>query len=139
MVSHVGHRRAAQPTRTALPGTPYGIAYDPVRDRLWVTLTARNEVVGVALGAAKPSVVATFPTVRQPNTVAVDPVTGRVFVASRTDGTVEFVESKGAQVLQFDYSGGNDSTDAEGKFKFETTAPLVVLRKIGHWITAGFK
>ncbi|PZS37557.1 MAG: hypothetical protein DLM62_18585, partial [Pseudonocardiales bacterium] len=30
--------------RVELPGTPYGVAYDPVRDRLWVTLTALNEV-----------------------------------------------------------------------------------------------
>ena len=30
-----------------------------------------------------------FPTVRQPNSVAVDPETGRVFVASRADGTLQ--------------------------------------------------
>jgi DNA-binding beta-propeller fold protein YncE len=77
---------------TRLGGTPYGIAYDDVRDRLWVTLTARNQVVGVDPGGAKPAVVATFPTVRQPNTVAVDPATGRVFVASRTDGTVQLID-----------------------------------------------
>jgi DNA-binding beta-propeller fold protein YncE len=34
----------------------------------------------------------TFPTVRQPNSVAVDPGTGRVFVASRTDGTLEIFD-----------------------------------------------
>jgi DNA-binding beta-propeller fold protein YncE len=79
----------------SLGGTPYGIAYDDVRDRLWVTLTARNQVVGVDLGGAKPAVAATFPTVRQPNTVAVDSATGRVFVASRTDGTVQLIDPAG--------------------------------------------
>jgi DNA-binding beta-propeller fold protein YncE len=78
-----------------LGGTPYGIAYDDVRDRLWVTLTARNQVVGVDLGRQRPAVAATFPTVRQPNTVAVDPATGRVFVASRTDGTVQLIDPPG--------------------------------------------
>jgi DNA-binding beta-propeller fold protein YncE len=76
----------------SLGGTPYGIAYDDVRDRLWVTLTARNQVAGVDLGGAKPVVVATLPTVRQPNTVAVDSATGRIFVASRTDGTVQLID-----------------------------------------------
>jgi len=33
-----------------------------------------------------------FATVRQPNTVAVDPATGRVFVASRTDGTLQLLD-----------------------------------------------
>jgi DNA-binding beta-propeller fold protein YncE len=75
-----------------LDGTPYGMAYDEVRDRLWVTLTARNQVVGLDLGGRKPTVVATLPTVRQPNTVAVDSATGRVFVAGRTDGTVELID-----------------------------------------------
>lgn len=75
-----------------LDGTPYGMAYDDVRDRLWVTLTARNQVVGLDLGGSKPAVVATLPTVRQPNTVAVDSATGRVFVASRTDGTVQLID-----------------------------------------------
>jgi DNA-binding beta-propeller fold protein YncE len=77
---------------TALPGTPYGVAYDSARDRLWVTLTARNQVVAVDLGGREPVVTATIPTVRQPNTVAVDSATGRVFVASRTDGTVQMID-----------------------------------------------
>jgi len=46
----------------------------------------------VADGAAT---VATFPAVRQPNTVAVDSATGRVFVASRTDGTVQLIDPAG--------------------------------------------
>lgn len=39
-----------------LPGRPYGVAYDPARDRLWITLTDRNELVGIDLGSgAMPS------------------------------------------------------------------------------------
>jgi DNA-binding beta-propeller fold protein YncE len=67
-----------------------------VRDRLWVTLTARNQVVAVDLSKTVPAVVATFPTIRQPNTVAVDSATGRVFVASRTDGTVQLIDPPGS-------------------------------------------
>lgn len=74
--------------RTALPGAPYGIAADPVRERFWVTLTETNEVVELTDRRRLRS----FPTVRQPNTVAVDPQTGRVFVASRKDGTLQIID-----------------------------------------------
>jgi DNA-binding beta-propeller fold protein YncE len=77
---------------TPLPGTPYGIAYDPNRDRFWITLTARNQVVGLDLSGTQPREVTRFPTVRQPNTVTIDPDTGRVFVASRTDGTLQLID-----------------------------------------------
>jgi DNA-binding beta-propeller fold protein YncE len=84
--------RLRQIGSTPLPGTPYGVAYDGARDRLWVTLTARNQVAGLDLTIGTPTVVATIPTVRQPNTVAVDPATGRIFVASRADGSVQLVD-----------------------------------------------
>ena len=35
-----------QVARVDLPGSPYGLAGDPVTGTVWVTLTARNEVVG---------------------------------------------------------------------------------------------
>ncbi|HEV3000338.1 MAG TPA: hypothetical protein VGW75_06330 [Solirubrobacteraceae bacterium] len=74
--------------RVALPGAPYGMAIDRTRGRLWVTLTARNQVVWLpANGAPRP--VDRYPTVRQPNSVAVHEPTGRVFVASRSDGTLQ--------------------------------------------------
>lgn len=72
----------------ALPGTPYGLAMDPVTDTAWVTLTARNELVGVSLAGA-PRVVATYPTVRQPNTVAVAPGGHRLWVTGTDNGLVE--------------------------------------------------
>ena len=77
---------------TPLGGTPYGIAYDRVRDRLRVTLTGCNQVVRVDLGSGRPAVVAMLPTVRQANTVAVDAATGRVFVAGRSDDTVQLFD-----------------------------------------------
>jgi DNA-binding beta-propeller fold protein YncE len=72
--------------RTHLGGAPYGIALDPERRRYWVTLTARNQVAELT----DRRVLRRFPTVRQPNSVAVDPFTGRVFVASRKSGTLQF-------------------------------------------------
>ncbi len=77
--------------RVYLEGSPYGIAIDRRRGRLWVTLTERNRVVELAAGG-QPHVLRSLPTVRQPNTVAVDEDTGRVFVASRTDGTLQLFD-----------------------------------------------
>jgi DNA-binding beta-propeller fold protein YncE len=66
------------------PGTPYGIAVDGRRNRLWVTLTARNRLLELAIGEGGLRRIASHPTVRQPNTVAVDPRTGTALVAGRT-------------------------------------------------------
>ncbi|MGH4018392.1 MAG: YncE family protein [Pseudonocardiaceae bacterium] len=78
--------------RLPLPGNPYGISYDSARDRLWVTVTATNEVVGIGLDAGAPRIVTRLPTIRQPNTVAVDSTTGRIFVASPTEGALELID-----------------------------------------------
>ena len=78
--------------RLPLPGSPYGLAYDRAGDRLWVTLTATNEVVGIDLGGEVPRVVERLPTIRQPNTVAVNPATGRLFVASPTGGALQLID-----------------------------------------------
>lgn len=82
----------AERVRLELDGTPYGIAYDERADLLWVTLTARNELVGFDLSGATAREVARFPTVRQPNTIAVDPNSGRVWVASRTTGELQTID-----------------------------------------------
>ena len=78
--------------RLVLPGTPYGVAYDAVRDHVWVTLTARNELVGLSLDGGDPKVFQRIPTVRQPNTVAVDAVSGRLFVTGTDDGVLELID-----------------------------------------------
>jgi DNA-binding beta-propeller fold protein YncE len=75
-----------------VPGAPYGIAYDPKRDLAWVTLTERNEVVGYNVAGGEPVEKFRFATVVQPNSVTVDPDSGRVFVASATGGGVQVMQ-----------------------------------------------
>lgn len=74
--------------RVYTAGAPYGIAIDPERGRLWVTLTARNELV--ELGAhGRPHILQRLPTVRQADTVGVDPSTGDVVVTGRRYGQLQ--------------------------------------------------
>jgi DNA-binding beta-propeller fold protein YncE len=80
--------------RAAAAGSPYGIAADARRQRLWVTLTARNRLVEYRLGGPAPVRIASFATVRQPNSVAVDPHTGYALVAGRAGGQLEIVRPK---------------------------------------------
>jgi DNA-binding beta-propeller fold protein YncE len=84
--------KAHQVARVALPVAPYGITYDPNRDRLWVTVTEANQLVGYDLSQPLPREVARIPTVRQPNTVAVDPTSGRLFVTGTAEGTVQIID-----------------------------------------------
>ena len=77
--------------RANLPGAPYGLALDRRRGRLWVTLTERNEVIRYELTHHAPRRVASYPTVHQPNSVAVDERTGRVYVASRTGSELQIL------------------------------------------------
>ena len=69
---------------TEAVGAPYGMAIDGGRRRLWVTLTARNEVAQYDISGRVPRRLATYPTVRQPNSVVVDALSGLVFVAGAT-------------------------------------------------------
>ncbi len=78
--------------RFPLPGAPYGLAYDGRRDLAWVTLTARNEVVGLDMAGGEPVVIHRFPTVHQPDAVAVDPVSGRVVVVSATGAGMQVID-----------------------------------------------
>lgn len=77
--------------RHPVAGSPYGAAYDPLHDVLWLTLTATNEVLGLDLSGGAPKPVGRYATVRQPDSVAVDPVTGKVYIASRIDGIVQTI------------------------------------------------
>jgi DNA-binding beta-propeller fold protein YncE len=79
--------------RLPLLGGPYGIAADPGAGRLWVTMTATNRLVELADGA-RPHHLRDFPSVRQPNAVAVDPVRHRVYVTGRADGVVQIVDGR---------------------------------------------
>jgi YVTN family beta-propeller protein len=78
-----------------LRGTPYGVAIDAQRHRLWVTMTATNQLAEISIAdSSRPSVIATYPTARQPNTVAIDPTTGRVFVADAGAGVVQIIDPR---------------------------------------------
>jgi DNA-binding beta-propeller fold protein YncE len=77
--------------RVHLPGAPYGVAYDPVRLRLWVT-SSRDNTLFELRARGRPAVRRTFPAVRQPDTVAVDTATGRVFVTGRADGVLQVLD-----------------------------------------------
>lgn len=79
--------------RYPVPGAPYGIAYDPNRDLAWVTVTETNEVVGYDVAGGEPQERHRFRTVGQPNSVAVDPGSGEVFVSSATGGGVQVVKA----------------------------------------------
>jgi DNA-binding beta-propeller fold protein YncE len=77
--------------RLYLPGGPYGVALDARRRRLWVTLPGINELAEVSLDGWRTRVSGMLPAVRQANTVAVDDVTGRVFVTGRHDGVLQII------------------------------------------------
>lgn len=76
----------------AQPGAPYGIAYDPVRDRLWVASSGTNEVVGYNVSGPAPSELQRIPTVQNPYSLGVDPTTGRLFVAGVTGGVLQVID-----------------------------------------------
>jgi hypothetical protein len=78
--------------RFPLPGAPYGLAYDARRDLAWVTLTARNEVVGLDMAGGEPVVVHRFSTVHQPDAVAVDSVSGRVVIVSASGAGLQVID-----------------------------------------------
>lgn len=75
-----------------LPGTPYGITYDSERDVVWVSLTATNELVGLDVSGDTPTEIDRIPTVQQPNTIAVDPTSGRLWTASRSTGELQTID-----------------------------------------------
>ncbi|WP_375498394.1 YncE family protein [uncultured Jatrophihabitans sp.] len=77
--------------RLALEGNPYGMAVDDSTDTVWVTLTALNQVVGLDVSGDTPRVIARYDTVRQPNTVAVDPGSHRVWVTGTDAGVVQLI------------------------------------------------
>lgn len=74
--------------RLSLPGSPYGLAADPSQPLIWVTLTGRNQVVGVSMTGA-PTEVARLDTVAQPNTVAVAPGSHTLWIAGNRTGVVQ--------------------------------------------------
>jgi DNA-binding beta-propeller fold protein YncE len=78
--------------RVAQPGGPYGIAYDPVRDRIYVASSGTNEVVAYDMAAPQPREVGRVATVQNPYTLGVDAKTGRLFVAGVSTGVLQIVD-----------------------------------------------
>lgn len=78
--------------RVALGGTPVGIAADPGRGVVWAALSERNRVVPVDLRPKKPTIGKPVKTARDPFSVGVDTATGRLAIASRSDGTLQLVD-----------------------------------------------
>lgn len=89
-----GRRPLARAGRVPLPrgSAPYGLALDPVRHRLWVTLTARNELVSLPIDG-RPGPVRRLPTVQQPDAVAVDSALGTVAVTGRAKGVLQLIDA----------------------------------------------
>jgi len=73
-------------------GDPYGLAVDIRRSRLYVTLTATNQLRSYTIDGDKLTADRTWATVRQPNDVAVDDATGRLVVAGTGDGQLQFLD-----------------------------------------------
>jgi DNA-binding beta-propeller fold protein YncE len=78
-----------QVAKLALPGSPYGMAMDASTDTVWITLTGRNEVVGLDLHGTTPKEIARYATIRQPNTVTVAPGSHTLWVAGTVAGAVQ--------------------------------------------------
>jgi DNA-binding beta-propeller fold protein YncE len=72
--------------------TPYGIAIDGRRSVIYVTLTATNQVESFRIAATGLVPDRTWPAVRQPNDVAVNEATGRVFVVGAHDGQLQLID-----------------------------------------------
>jgi len=79
--------------RVSVPGSPYGLAIDHRRHRLFVTQTTRNQLTELT-AEGRPHVVARYPTPRQPNSVAVDERSGRVAVTGKVDGVVQLLDPR---------------------------------------------
>ena len=74
-----------------LGGSPYGLAGDPTTGTVWVTLTGRNELIGLRVVGDRLRRVASYPTVRQPDTVAVAPGSRGLWVTGTDAGVVEHI------------------------------------------------
>jgi DNA-binding beta-propeller fold protein YncE len=73
-------------------GTPYGIAIDGRRGLVYVTLTATSRLESFRISGDGLVPDRIWPTVRQPNDVAVDEATGRVFVAGPDDDQLQLID-----------------------------------------------
>ncbi|WP_264048653.1 Vgb family protein [Mycolicibacterium rhodesiae] len=92
--------KISQVARIDAPGRPYGLAYDARRHRLYITLTERNVVRVVDIAdPAESRTLGDVTTVRQPNSVAVEPNSGTLVVTGSDGGGDSSVQIIGPQLL----------------------------------------
>ncbi|WP_043451397.1 YncE family protein [Jongsikchunia kroppenstedtii] len=65
-----------------VPNGPYGVAYDDNRNVAWVAESGANTVTGYELASGMPIQTKQSPTVRQPDSIAVDAAGGTLFIGS---------------------------------------------------------
>jgi DNA-binding beta-propeller fold protein YncE len=93
----LGPHGPAQVATIPVGSHPYGLAFDTQRDTLWVTITGADQLLGLHLKGSKVASRTTYDTVRQPNTVAVDEVTGQLVVTGSTQpGQLQFFPEPGS-------------------------------------------
>jgi DNA-binding beta-propeller fold protein YncE len=93
LVFQAGTRGIRQVGRVSTGGgAPYGLAIDAAHRRLYVTLTGRNELRSFRIDGRHLRADRSWPTVRQPNDVAVDASTGLVVVAGTAEGRLQFLD-----------------------------------------------
>lgn len=73
-----------------VPDSPYGVAGSGTL--AWVSQTATNTVVGYDLGTGIPVEKVRYPTVQQPDTLAVDDTSGALYVVSGAGAGVQVIE-----------------------------------------------
>jgi hypothetical protein len=71
---------------TGAGSKPYGIAYQETTHTLWTTLTGTNQLLGLTFDGITVTHETTYNTVQQPNTVAVDQVSGQLVITGSTPG-----------------------------------------------------
>jgi YVTN family beta-propeller protein len=91
--SGYGSRAAAVVATVPVGATPYAVAADPCRSRVYVANFGDNTVSVIGAPRSDP-VVATVPVGDEPDAVAVDPGTGRVYVTNAGDNTVSLLEGR---------------------------------------------
>ena len=85
-------RTIRQVGRVQVRTSPYGLAVDLRHGRLYATLPASNELQSFRIDGPRLIPDHRWPTPRQPNSVAADPATGRVYVAGAADGDVQALQ-----------------------------------------------
>ncbi|GGG09949.1 putative conserved lipoprotein LppL [Rhodococcoides trifolii] len=80
--------------RFPVAGSPFAVAYDTSSGIVWVTTTATNEVAGYDVSTGIGVETARFPTVRQPDSLAVDSQSGDLFVGSSDGQGIQRIQAR---------------------------------------------